>query len=76
MAKTRQTTNNRTEVSEGPGARAVEEGGEGEVVGRGGEGGEGNQGKESDEPPPRRGANRHREVHEAREGGEETVEEK
>ena len=73
MAKPRQTTNNRPKVSEGQGDGTGEEGGEGEVVGNGGEGEAGKQGKSADYPP-RRGANRYRKGHEAREGDEKTAE--
>ena len=51
MVKPRQHTNNRLEISEGPGDGAAE-GGEGEeATGTGGEGGEGMQGKAADDTP-------------------------
>ena len=55
MAKPQKTTNNRPGVSKGAGAGAVEAGGEGVVVGKGGEGEEGMRGNAAnDTPPPQR----------------------
>ena len=52
MAKPQQHTNNRLDITEGPGDEAAEGGGERETTGTGWEGGEGMQGKAADDPPP------------------------